>query len=120
MCIQYLQVRKFVQCLCIIYCQQYRKVKDIFTIYNHLFNVFVVVFFLVSDAKKVQAWGRGLQPTGVRVRDVADFRILTENAGEGTPEVVVIGPGMFSLTNVFERKYIYNSDNVYINSMVYI
>ncbi|XP_075219680.1 filamin A protein cher isoform X2 [Lycorma delicatula] len=47
----------------------------------------------VSDPKKVRASGRGLQPTGVRVRDAADFRIDTEGAGEGTPEVIVIGPG---------------------------
>lgn len=47
----------------------------------------------VSDAKKVRASGRGLQPTGVRVRDKADFKIYTEGAGEGTPEVRIIGPG---------------------------
>lgn len=47
----------------------------------------------MSDPKKVRASGRGLQPTGVRVRDAADFRIDTEGAGEGTPEVIVIGPG---------------------------
>ncbi|KAK6619966.1 hypothetical protein RUM44_006366 [Polyplax serrata] len=47
----------------------------------------------VSDAKKVRATGRGLQPTGVRVKDVADFKIYTDGAGEGTPEVRVIGPG---------------------------
>lgn len=50
-------------------------------------------FFSVSDPKKVRASGRGLQPAGVRVRDVADFKIYTEGAGEGTPEVRVIGPG---------------------------
>lgn len=47
----------------------------------------------VSDAKKVRASGRGLQPSGVRVGDVADFKIYTEGAGEGSPEVRVIGPG---------------------------
>jgi len=47
----------------------------------------------VSDARKVRAYGRGLQQSGVRVRDVADFRIATEGAGEGSPEVRVIGPG---------------------------
>lgn len=31
-----------------------------------------------SDPKKVRAFGRGLQPTGVRVGDVADFKISTE------------------------------------------
>jgi filamin len=47
----------------------------------------------VSDAKKVRASGRGLQPSGVRVGDVADFKIYTEGAGEGHPDVRVIGPG---------------------------
>jgi len=51
------------------------------------------VLLLVSDAKKVRASGRGLQPSGVRVGDVADFKIYTEGAGEGHPEVRVIGPG---------------------------
>ena len=41
----------------------------------------------------MRASGRGLQPTGVRVRDKADFKIYTEGAGEGTPEVRIIGPG---------------------------
>ena len=47
----------------------------------------------VSDAKKVRVTGRGVQATGVRVQDVADFKIHMEKAGEGTPEVRVIGPG---------------------------
>ncbi|KAF4527938.1 hypothetical protein B566_EDAN012831 [Ephemera danica] len=47
----------------------------------------------VSDAKKVRASGRGLQPKGVRVKDAADFKIYTEGAGEGSPEVRIIGPG---------------------------
>jgi len=47
----------------------------------------------VCDAKKVRASGRGLQPKGVRVKDVADFKIYTEGAGEGKPEVRIIGPG---------------------------
>lgn len=46
-----------------------------------------------SDPKKVRATGRGLQPTGVRVGDVADFRIWTEGAGEGIPQVKILGPG---------------------------
>ncbi|KAK4306993.1 hypothetical protein Pmani_021217 [Petrolisthes manimaculis] len=47
----------------------------------------------VSDARRVRASGRGLQPNGVRVRDAADFRVYTEGAGEGNVEVKVIGPG---------------------------
>lgn len=47
----------------------------------------------VSDARKVRASGRGLQPCGVRVKDAADFRVYSEGAGEGSVEVKVIGPG---------------------------
>ncbi|KMQ98503.1 filamin-a isoform x5 [Lasius niger] len=47
----------------------------------------------VSDAKKCRAYGRGLLSTGVRVQDVADFVVLTKDAGEGVPDIRVIGPG---------------------------
>ncbi|XP_071571293.1 filamin-like isoform X3 [Temnothorax nylanderi] len=47
----------------------------------------------VSDAKKCKAYGRGLLPTGVRVQDIADFVVLTKDAGEGVPDIRVIGPG---------------------------
>lgn len=47
----------------------------------------------MSDAKKVRASGRGLQPQGVRVKDDADFKIHTEGAGEGRPDIQIIGPG---------------------------
>lgn len=47
----------------------------------------------VSDAKKCRAYGRGLLSTGVRVKDDADFTIVTKDAGEGVPDVQVIGPG---------------------------
>ncbi|XP_055616121.1 filamin-A isoform X3 [Toxorhynchites rutilus septentrionalis] len=46
------------------------------------------------DPKKVRASGRGLQPVGVRVNDDdVTFKIYTDGAGEGTPEVKVFGPG---------------------------
>lgn len=47
----------------------------------------------MSDSKKVRASGRGLQPKGIRVGDIADFKITTEGAGEGVPQVTIIGPG---------------------------
>lgn len=58
----------------------------------------------MSDAKKVRASGRGLQPSGVRVGDVADFKIYTEGAGEGSPEVRVIGPGTCTFCQVYKRR----------------
>lgn len=66
-----------------------------------------------SDPKKVRAFGRGLQPTGVRVGDIADFRISTEGAGEGIPHVTILGPG--GQSTPFEIKSINNStfDGVY-------
>lgn len=68
------------------------------------------------DAKKVKVTGRGIQPTGVRVGDTADFKILTDGAGEGTPEVRVIGPG--NDDNFFKLK-ISRSFRTYCTSLVY-
>ncbi|XP_075285684.1 LOW QUALITY PROTEIN: filamin-C [Opisthocomus hoazin] len=39
-----------------------------------------------------RATGRGLQPKGVRVKEVADFRVLTKGAGTGELRVLVKGP----------------------------
>lgn len=58
-----------------------------------LINHSEVLFHSVSDAKKVKTGGRGLQPQGVRVKDAADLQIYTDGAGEGQPEVQIIGPG---------------------------
>uniref|UniRef100_T1IWF9 Sarcolemmal membrane-associated protein n=1 Tax=Strigamia maritima TaxID=126957 RepID=T1IWF9_STRMM len=60
----------------------------------------------VCDPKKVRVAGRGIQPSGVRVRDVADFRVFTEGAGEGNLEVKVVGPG-----GLPERVEMYKSDS---------
>ncbi|KAL5283098.1 cher family protein [Megaselia abdita] len=54
---------------------------------------FAVKVSPLSDARKVRASGRGLQESGVRVKDDADFKIYTDGAGDGVPEVKVIGPG---------------------------
>ena len=66
-----------------------------------------------SDTKKVRAFGRGLQPTGVRVGDIGDFRISTEGAGDAIPHVTILGPGGSSVP--FEIKAINNStfDGIY-------
>lgn len=44
------------------------------------------------DPRRVRVTGRGLQPTGVRIGDVADFKVLTDGAGEGKVEVQVLKP----------------------------
>ncbi|CAF0978621.1 unnamed protein product [Adineta ricciae] len=45
-----------------------------------------------SDAKKCRAYGRGIQPKGVRTGDVAEFRVITKDAGEGVMKATVTGP----------------------------
>jgi len=55
--------------------------------------LFLFCYRTASDPKRVKAFGRGLQPHGVRVQDEAKFKIVTDGAGEGVPEVNIIGPG---------------------------
>ena len=65
------------------------------------------------DPRKVRALGRGLQPTGVRVNDDADFKVITEGAGAGTPSIKVIGPDEKPVkVNAFKAKdgFTYNCD----------
>jgi hypothetical protein len=65
-------------------------------------------FLLASDAKKCRAYGRGIQPKGVRTGDVAEFRVVTKDAGEGAMKATVTGPGRnFLLFNLLlpKKKY---------------
>lgn len=48
---------------------------------------------IASDAKKCRAFGRGIQPKGVRTGDVAEFRVVTKDAGDGVMKATVTGPG---------------------------
>jgi filamin len=81
----------------------------------------------VSDARKVRASGRGIQPTGVRVGDDGHFKVHTDGAGEGTPEVKVIGPGGVTQTialkkldgTTYEGKYVPTKDGRYRIMMTY-
>ncbi|XP_066504550.1 filamin-C isoform X2 [Hoplias malabaricus] len=45
-----------------------------------------------SNPSACRATGRGLQPKGVRVKEVADFRVFTKGAGTGELKVTVKGP----------------------------
>ncbi|XP_017885701.1 filamin-A isoform X4 [Ceratina calcarata] len=47
---------------------------------------------VTSESRKCRAYGRGLLPHGVRVKDDADFVIATKG-GDEAPGVKVIGPG---------------------------
>lgn len=51
------------------------------------------MFVLASDARKCRAYGRGIQPRGVRTGDVAEFRVITKDAGDGIMKATVTGPG---------------------------
>ncbi|CAF5210009.1 unnamed protein product, partial [Rotaria magnacalcarata] len=55
-------------------------------------QIVIVKFNIASDAKKCRAYGRGIQPKGVRTGDVAEFRVITKDAGEGVMKVTVTGP----------------------------
>ncbi|XP_065372293.1 filamin-A isoform X2 [Calliphora vicina] len=76
----------------------------------------------LSDARRVRASGRGLQPTGVRIGDDADFKIYTEGAGEGMPEVRLVGPGgmneQVAMTKIdahtYECHYFPNKEGRYV------
>lgn len=45
------------------------------------------------DAKKCFVTGRGVQQTGIRVGDVAEFTVHTDGAGDGELKVSGEGPG---------------------------
>uniref|UniRef100_A0A8C9R1D2 Filamin B n=1 Tax=Scleropages formosus TaxID=113540 RepID=A0A8C9R1D2_SCLFO len=53
---------------------------------------FTVTVGPASNPNACRAFGRGLQPRGVRVRQVADFKVDTHNAGSGDLKVTVKGP----------------------------
>ena len=65
------------------------------------------MIFLASDAKKCRAYGRGIQPKGVRTGDVAEFRVITKDAGEGAMKATVTGPGkiQYSIESSFSKEY---------------
>lgn len=45
------------------------------------------------NPKAVYATGRGIQPRGVRVKQNAEFKVHTKDAGKGDVKVQIIGPG---------------------------
>ncbi|XP_036374347.1 filamin-A-like isoform X7 [Megalops cyprinoides] len=53
---------------------------------------FTVNISEASNPNTCRATGRGLQPKGVRVKEVADFRVFTRGAGTGELKVTVKGP----------------------------
>lgn len=65
------------------------------------------MFYLACDPKQAYATGRGIQPQGIRVKDLADFKVHTEDAGEGPLEVSVIAPGKKNVDNFFSFTDVY-------------
>uniref|UniRef100_A0A8C7I5M6 Filamin C n=1 Tax=Oncorhynchus kisutch TaxID=8019 RepID=A0A8C7I5M6_ONCKI len=60
---------------------------------THTHPVCVSVYPVVSfNPNMCRASGRGLQPKGVRVKEVADFKVYTKGAGSGELKVTVKGP----------------------------
>ncbi|CAF4485672.1 unnamed protein product [Rotaria socialis] len=55
-------------------------------------TIYHVRFKNASDAKKCRAYGRGIQPKGIRTGDVAEFRVFTKDAGDGVMKALVTGP----------------------------
>ena len=50
---------------------------------------------LASNPNACRATGRGLQPKGVRVKEVADFKVFTRGAGTGELKIMVKGPSKY-------------------------
>lgn len=53
---------------------------------------YVVNIAEACNASACRASGRGLQPKGVRVKEIADFKVFTKGAGSGELKVSVKGP----------------------------
>ncbi|XP_071242157.1 filamin-C-like isoform X11 [Salvelinus alpinus] len=55
-------------------------------------SLFTVHISEASNPNMCRASGRGLQPKGVRVKEVADFKVYTKGAGSGELKVTIKGP----------------------------
>jgi len=53
--------------------------------------------FSAFNASACRAYGRGVQPTGVRMREKADFHVSTAGAGDAPLKVNVKGPREYRL-----------------------
>lgn len=54
-----------------------------------------LLFSPACNPNACRASGRGLQPKGVRVKEVADFKVFTKGAGSGELKVTVKGPSEY-------------------------
>lgn len=66
------------------------------------FSLSHLMFFLSAiNPNACRATGRGLQPKGVRVKEVADFKVFTKGAGSGSLSVSVKGPSELDSSYIF-------------------
>lgn len=70
--------------------------------YMHLFTYFAYKpnpfpHSSASNPNACRAIGRGLQPKGVRVKEVADFKVYTRGAGSGDLRVLIKNPSKWVL-----------------------
>lgn len=65
----------------------YHLFKNVFSII-----IFIPIFILVPKPKACLATGRGLQSKGMRVGQLADFKVDTCKAGPGNLEVLIRDP----------------------------
>ncbi|XP_013390089.1 filamin-A-like, partial [Lingula anatina] len=79
------------------------------------------------EPKKCYATGRGIQPKGVRVKDHADFKVHTKDAGKGELKVQVVGPGGIDEPckvkklddNTYECVYIPQKIGIYVVNITF-
>lgn len=69
-----------------------------------------------KDPRKVKATGRGLQSTGLRVGEKAQFQVSIDGAGEGELDVKLIGPDgqeeKVNVTRSADNKLVFDCDYV--------
>ncbi|XP_074063042.1 filamin-A isoform X2 [Macrotis lagotis] len=79
-------------------CSYKPTLEGIYTIYVTFAGVpiprspYTVAIGQACNPSACRAVGRGLQPKGVRVKEMADFKVYTKGAGSGDLKVVVKGP----------------------------
>lgn len=78
---------------CLFVCSKHRINLKSKSSFIYLISLSLSLSFIASDAKKCRAYGRGIQPKGVRTGNPTEFRVVTKDAGEGVLKVTIIGPG---------------------------
>lgn len=75
----------------------------LFTSLTSTFPYFPVVL-TACNPNACRASGRGLQQKGLRVKEVADFKVYTKGGGSGELKVTVKGPSKTPQTHPFKPR----------------